>query len=91
MLWRAQALRILNAGKSRYYDAALDNLERARDCFRRAGREAEWEKTVMELSRAHARTQGFSRGLAAVAPGESRVRPSFLETAMAKWNKRGGQ
>lgn len=47
-LWRAQALRIVNGGKSKAYDAAIDNLERARDCFRRAGREAEWEKTARE-------------------------------------------
>jgi len=40
-LWRAQGLRIVNARKSRYYDAALSNFERAKRCFERAGLEAE--------------------------------------------------
>ena len=36
-LWRAQALRIVDAGKSKYYDAAAANLDRARKCYLRAG------------------------------------------------------
>ena len=36
-LWQAQALRIVDAGKSRYYDAAIANFERAKNCFERAG------------------------------------------------------
>jgi len=87
-LWRAQALRILNAGKSKYYEAAIGNLERARDCFLQAGRDVEWEKTALEISRAHARKQGFIREFASVVRGERIVRLSFLETAMVKWQKR---
>jgi len=36
-LWRAQAMRIVDAGKSKYYEAAAANLERARKCYLRAG------------------------------------------------------
>ena len=40
-LWRAQGLRIVNAKKSKYYNAALSNFDRAKRCFERAGRKAE--------------------------------------------------
>jgi len=36
-LWRAQALRVVGAGKSKYYDIAVGNLERARRCRLREG------------------------------------------------------
>jgi hypothetical protein len=90
-LWRAQALRIVNAAKIKYYEAAIDNLERARDCFRQAGLDAEWEKTALEISRAHARKQGFIREFASVVRGERIARLSFLEVAMAKWKNRKTQ
>jgi hypothetical protein len=86
-LWRAQVLRIVNAGKSNYYETAIDNLERARDCFRQAGRDAEWDKTALGISRAHSRKQGFMREFASVARGERIMRLSFLEAALAKWQK----
>jgi hypothetical protein len=35
-LWRAQVLRIVNAGKIKYYDSALSNFECAKRCFERA-------------------------------------------------------
>jgi len=33
-LWCAQGMRIVNAKKSKYYDAALSNFERAKACWR---------------------------------------------------------
>jgi hypothetical protein len=36
-LWCAQGMRIVNAKRSKYYDAALSNFERARRCFQKAG------------------------------------------------------
>ena len=38
-------MRIVNAKKSKYYDAALSNFEGAERCFERAGLVIEWEKT----------------------------------------------
>jgi len=45
-LWCAMALRIADAGKSKYYRAALDNFERARRSFGAAGLHANWEEIV---------------------------------------------
>jgi uncharacterized Zn finger protein len=49
-LWRAQAMRIVDAGKSKYYEAAAANLERARKCYLRAGLAADWEETTRLFS-----------------------------------------
>jgi uncharacterized Zn finger protein len=88
-LWCAQGMRIVDAKKSKYYDAALSNFERARDCYQRAGLAAEWEKTVRHVSSLHFRKSGFMNGFQALAAGAKRVeQPSFLERAKARWGER---
>ena len=84
-LWRAQGMRIVNAKKSKYYDAALSNFERARDCYQRAGLATEWEKTVRRACALHYRKTGFIGGFQALAAGAKRSkRPSFLERAKTR-------
>lgn len=81
-LWRSQGMRIVDAKKSKYYDAALSNFERARDCYERAGMVAEWEQTVRQVCAAHFRKSGFIGEFRKLAAGEKRnARPSFLELA----------
>jgi tetratricopeptide (TPR) repeat protein len=90
-LWRAQGMRIVNAGKSRYYDAALGNFERARRCYKRAGLAAGWEETVRQVRAAHHRKTGFMSGFEALAAGSGPGdQPSFLERAKARWGGRQG-
>ena len=90
-LWRAEGMRIVDAKKSKYYDAALSNFERARDCYQRAGLSAEWEKTVRQVCAAHYRKSGFISGFQALAAGAKRSeQPSFLERAKARWGERHG-
>ena len=90
-LWRAQWMRIVDAKKSKYYDAALSNFERARDCYERAGLSAEWEKTVRQVCSAHYRKSGFISGFQALAAGAKRSeQPSFLERAKSRWGERHG-
>jgi hypothetical protein len=85
-LWRAQGLRIVNAKKSKYYDAALSNFERAKRCFERAGLEGEWSKTVRQVRADHYRKSsfmpGFERLVGGIGPSDE---PSFLERAKARW------
>jgi hypothetical protein len=90
-LWRAQGMRILNAKKSRYYDAALSNFERAKNCYQRAGLVVEWQETVRQVRSNHRRKIGFMPGFERLASGSGRVHPpSFLERAQARWNRPGG-
>ncbi len=91
-LWRAQGMRIVDAKKSKYYDAALSNFERARNCYQRAGLAAEWENTVRQVRAAHFRKTGFISGFESLAAGARRAdKPSFLERAKARWGERHGR
>jgi len=91
-LWRAQGMRIVDAKKSKYYDAALSNFKRARDCYQRAGLADEWEQTVRRVCALHYRKTSFIRGFQALAAGAKRSeRPSFLERAKTRWGERHGR
>ena len=91
-LWRAQGMRIVSGGKSKYYDAALSNFERARRCYERAGLAADWADTVRHMRATHQRKTGFVSGFEALAAGTGRgVQPSFLDRAKARWGARHGR
>ena len=88
-LWRAQGLRIVNAKKSKYYDAALSNFESAKRCFERAGLHAEWQKTVSQVRAYHHRKSGFMSGFERLVEGTGPSdEPSFMEQAKARWGER---
>jgi len=85
-------MRIVDAKKSKYYDAALSNFERARDCHQRAGLAAQWEETIRQVHTAHHRKNGFISEFESVAAGARRAeKPSFLEPAQARWSERHGR
>src|ERR1035441_1838745 len=91
-LWRAQGMRLVNAAKSKSYDAALATFERARRCYERAGRGAEWADTVDHIRANHRRKTGFMPGFEALATGAGRAaEPSFLERAKTRWGVRHGK
>ncbi|MGO9255255.1 MAG: DUF6880 family protein [Bryobacteraceae bacterium] len=91
-LWRAQGMRIVDGGKSKYYDAALSNFERARRCYERAGLAEEWVDTVSHMRATHRRKTGFMSQFEALAEGPGRDRqPSFLERAKTRWSARHGK
>lgn len=82
-------MRIVNAKKSRYYDAALDNFRRARQCFDAAGLTAEWENTAVQVRAEHRRKTAFIAGFEEIVAGSTpRVQPSFLQRAKANWSGR---
>ncbi|MEA3411963.1 MAG: hypothetical protein U9R74_10540 [Pseudomonadota bacterium] len=88
-LWCAQGLRIVNAKKSRYYDAALSNFENAKRCFERARLGAEWQKIVSQVRTGHHRKGGFMPGFERLVAGSGpSEEPTFLEHAKARWNER---
>jgi len=88
-LWYAQGMRIVDAKKSKYYDAALCDFGRARDCYQRAGLASEWQKLVRDVSSLHFRKTSFIRGFQALADGAKHSKqPSFLERAKALGGER---
>jgi len=86
----AQALRILEAKKSKYYDAALGNLERARKLLLREGRAAAWDSLVAEIRDGHRRKSSFMPGFERLAEGRSLREPSFRERARKRWRRGAG-
>jgi uncharacterized Zn finger protein len=86
-LWCAQGMRVVNAKKSKYYDAALSNFERARRCYEKAGLVADWQRVVNKVRAEHHRKTGFMSGFEEIVAARAR-RPSFLERAKARWDSR---
>ncbi len=85
-LWRALGMRIVNAKKSKHYDAAVRNLARARRCYEKAGLTADWQQVVSEVRGEHHRKTGFMPSFEEMVRGSGDgVEPSFLERAKARW------
>lgn len=86
----AMALRILEARKSKYYDVALGNLEKARKLLLKEGRAEEWEELAGEIREKHRRKGGFMPGFERLVEGRWTREPSFLDRARRKWNSKTG-
>jgi tetratricopeptide (TPR) repeat protein len=85
-VYRAVGMRILNAKKSKYYDAALSNLEDAKRCYEKAGLGVTWSHLVQEIRRDHYRKAGFMGRFEELVTGQGpSAKPSFLERAKARW------
>ncbi len=73
-VFRALCMRIVDAGKSNYYFEALSNLEKARNCYQRAGLDAQWQALIAQIRREHRRKSGFMPGFERIVKGKG---PSF--------------
>ena len=93
-LYRALGVRILNAKKSRYYDAALSNFEQARRCYRKAELAPAWDELVDEIRRNHGRKSSFMPDFERLVRGQKpAAKPSFrdrTERRKESWSRRGG-
>lgn len=82
-VYQALCMRIVNAGKSGYYDAALDNLERAKKCYVKSGLETDWEMLVADVRERHYRKKAFMAGFEQIVSGYKE--PTFMERAKRRW------
>ncbi len=88
-MYRALCMRILNSGKSKYYNAALDHIEHAKKCYTQAGLDADWQAAIADVRKRHFRKKGFMAGFEDIVTGAPKqVEPSFLERAKARWPKK---
>jgi hypothetical protein len=92
-VYRALGMRILNAKKSRYYDAALSSFEKAKRCYRKAGLDPEWDELAGEIRRNHGRKSSFMPGFERLVQGKKPdATPSFRDRAQRRktsWTRRG--
>lgn len=87
-VYRALCMRIIDAGKSNHYHAALSNLKKARTCYEKAGLDAQWEALVAEIRREHRRKTGFMPSFERIVAGAGPSKePSFLDRAKGRWAK----
>jgi hypothetical protein len=88
-VFRALCMRIVDAGKSKYYFEALSNLEKARNCYQRAGLDAQWQVLIAEIRREHRRKSGFMPGFERIVRGAGPSKePNFLDRARGRWASR---
>jgi uncharacterized Zn finger protein len=88
-VYRALCMRIVTAGKSKYYAAALDNIEHAKKCYAKAGHDADWQAVVADVRNRHFRKKGFMAGFENIVAGAPKhVEPPFLERAKARWPRK---
>jgi uncharacterized Zn finger protein len=88
-MYRALCLRIVNAGKSKYYDTALDNIKQAKKCYAKAGLISDWQAVVADVRKRHFRKKGFMAGFEDIVAGAPKqVEPPFLERAKARWPRK---
>lgn len=88
-LYCALCMRIINTGKSKYYDTALTNIERAKKCYDKTGLDADWQAVVVDVRQRHFRKKGFMAGFEDIVSGAPKhVEPSFMEQAKARWLKK---
>ncbi len=82
-VYRALGLRIVDAGKSQYYDAALSHFDAAKRCYEHAGRGSDWEALVRTVREKHRRKSGFMPGFERIVSGKRVL--SFVDSARARW------
>ncbi|HOZ49895.1 MAG TPA: hypothetical protein PK468_25055, partial [Candidatus Hydrogenedentes bacterium] len=68
-VYAALGMRIVKAGKSKYYRYALDHLRSAKKLAEKAGHAEMWSSLVEEVRKNHSRKQGFMPGFEEIAAG----------------------
>ena len=87
-VYRALAVRILKAGKSQYYNAALAHVEAARDCYVEADLADDWLRLVEQVREQHGRKYSFMPGFERIVEGRTHpTQPSFVDRARRRWPK----
>ncbi len=86
--YRALAMRILKAGKSKYYSFAMEHLRTAKRLYDKLGEHKEWQAIVDQIRRDHARKRGFVADFEEIAANR-KVRPpeSFADRSRCRWKQ----
>lgn len=88
LIYRSLALRILEADRRSYYDAAVEHLHRARLCYLAADQAGVWSALVDYVRRAHGQKHPFMAGFRRVVAGvEPTPEASLLDRAQARWRE----
>lgn len=87
-IYRALGVRILKAGKSKYYEAALGHFEKAKNLYDKNGRQQLWLEIVEYVRAEHSRKYGFMPDFEELVSGRGpEPRESFEEKAQRRWQR----
>ncbi|HEO71269.1 MAG TPA: hypothetical protein ENN80_08395 [Candidatus Hydrogenedentes bacterium] len=86
-VYAALGMRIVKAGKSKYYRYALDHLRSAKKLAEKVGHAEMWSSLVEEVRRNHYRKQGFMPGFEEIEAGRRPDSDSFEKRARKRWKK----
>lgn len=84
-VYRALAMRIVNAGKSKYYSIAIKHFKELRTLYKKIGCEKEWSSLVESIKKDHSRKYSFINKFEKLLAGE--YPKSFAEKARKRWKK----
>ena len=89
---RALAMRIVVAGKSKYYTYALEHLEQAKKLYEKNGQEESWRSLVARVRKDHSRKHSLMGAFEAIVAGRPTSRPrSFEQQMRTKWKKQASK
>jgi hypothetical protein len=84
----AMAMRVLGAGKSKYYPQALEHLQAARDLYTKHKQEQVWQAVVERVRRDHSRKHSLVPSFEGIVAGDGPPDvESFEARARGRWRK----
>jgi len=88
----ALAMRIVVAGKSKYYAYALEHFQQAKKLFQKNGQGESWLSLIARVRRDHSRKYSLMGGFEAIVAGQPTCRPrSFEQRMRTKWKKQSSK
>lgn len=86
-VYRAMGMRIINSGKSKYYDNALGYFLKVKAIYTKNNSEEEWLSIVRHIRENHSRKYSFIPDFEKLVSGKyPPFRESFIQRARKRWD-----
>ena len=86
-IYRAMGMRILNSGKSKYYNIALEHFLKVKNLYNKNNSEEEWLSIIRYVRENHARKYSFIPDFEKLVSGKyPPIRESFIQRAKKRWD-----
>ena len=86
-VYRAMGMRIVNSGKSKYYDNALEHFLKVKSIYTKNNSEEKWLSVVGHIRENHSRKYSFIPDFEKIVSGEyPPFRESFIQRARKRWD-----
>ena len=87
-IYRALGMRIIKSGKSKYYQAALEHFQKAKELYEKSGQNQKWSSIVAIVRKNHYRKYGFINDFETiVTDGKLESAESFESKVQKRWKR----